>query len=334
MRQSVVRVDSHRNMKVCATTASPSESLFSDFFFCGPRFSFSITAVARSCLTSRQMVLPRPTDSPSFHSGTDSMLLIVHTENCSSGSLARTVPDSSVCGGENSMVHPPSPVLTASGSALKVSVEVYMAWQTNGSWPSRPISVVMTAGMSVPSLQCVVMNAPGSAPPVLVCAAASACCAAISRLVASWSESVRPVSGVCFGPAPAGKKKMTCLLSMPSCTSVGASPFETLRIRSAQSCLSIVIWDACRWGFLGASVVSLLSPMRIIQCKQLNKFRPIWGGESSSLRNSISVLSRAFDSPSRVGWSLVRGPGGEGGASSASSTFLDIPRHSSTASTA
>lgn len=124
LRQSVVRVDSHRNMKVCATTASPSESLFSDFFFCGPRFSFSITAVARSCLTSRQTVLPRPTDSPSFHSGTDSMLLIVHTENCSSGNLARTVPNSSVCGGANSMVHPPTPVLTASGSALKVSVEV------------------------------------------------------------------------------------------------------------------------------------------------------------------------------------------------------------------
>ena len=123
LRQSVLRVDSHRNMKVCATTASPSESLLSDFFFCGPRFSFS-TTVARSCLTSRHRALPRPTDSPSFHSGTDSMLLIVHTENCSSGSLARTVPNSSVCGGENLMVHPPSPVLTAAGSALKVSVEV------------------------------------------------------------------------------------------------------------------------------------------------------------------------------------------------------------------
>ena len=208
-----------------------------------------------------------------------------------------------------------------------------MAWQTNGSWPSRSISVVMTAGMPVPSLQCVVMNAPGSAPPVLVCVAASACCAAISRLVASWSESVRPVSGVCFGPAPAGKKKMTCLVSMPSWTSFGASPFETSRSRSAQSCLPIVIWDACRWGCLGASVVSLLSPMRIIQCKQLNKFHPIWGGESSSLWNSTSVMSRAFASPLRVGWSLDRDPGGEGGASSASSTFSTFSTFS-TASTA
>ena len=33
LRLSVVKVDSHRNMKVCAVTASPSESLFSDFFF-------------------------------------------------------------------------------------------------------------------------------------------------------------------------------------------------------------------------------------------------------------------------------------------------------------
>ena len=74
---------------------------------------------------------------------------------------------------------------------------------------------------------------------------------------------------------------------------------------------------------LGArrSVTALLSPMRIIQCKQLNKIHPIWGGETPSLRNSTSVVLRAFASPLRVGWSLVRGPGGEGGASSASSTF-------------
>ena len=75
-----MRVDSHRNMKVCAVTASPSESLLSDFFFCDMRFSFSAMAVVLSCLTSRQMALPRPAASPSLHSCPDSMFLIVHNE--------------------------------------------------------------------------------------------------------------------------------------------------------------------------------------------------------------------------------------------------------------
>ena len=51
---------------------------------------------------------------------------------------------------------------------------------------------------------------------------------------ASWSESALPVSGVCFIPAPAGKRKTMLLLSMPSRTSVAASPSAEVSIGPSQ----------------------------------------------------------------------------------------------------
>ena len=114
---SVVKVDSHWYRKLCATTAAPSSSLFAEFFFGLSRFSFFALAVVCTCLTSCHALWPRPTPSPPLHSGVDSMFLIVHTVNSSSGGWGRAPPPSSTCGGVNLTVRPPRPVLMASGSA-------------------------------------------------------------------------------------------------------------------------------------------------------------------------------------------------------------------------
>ena len=42
---------------------------------------WAVVKVRSPHTASRQAALPRPAASPPFHSGTDSMFLIVHTEN-------------------------------------------------------------------------------------------------------------------------------------------------------------------------------------------------------------------------------------------------------------